>query len=187
MGHFVTLATCLQISHPSHPGLRLRLGKESTDKALTTFFTLFILSILLAGEHKIYILYYTCRGAYNTLTLLQESTPVSGWSSCSPGSSPSSWWRSTCPAPWRCPCPGCRSGWTTRRWVAPGLSHLSSCFVLFTVVILVLSRGVTTLPSSLSANQRPVLGHVITVDQIEASVPSSTTDMPPATCSLSEY
>ena len=69
----------------------------------------------------------------------------------------------------------------------PGQSHLSSCFVLFTVVILVLNRGVTILPSSLSANQRPVLGHVITLDQLEASVPSSTTNMPPATCSLSEY
>ena len=59
MGHFVTLATCLQISHPSHPGLRLRLGKESMDKALTTLFTLFILSILLAGEHIIH--YHYCR------------------------------------------------------------------------------------------------------------------------------
>ena len=52
------------------------------------------------------------------LSLPRGSTLVSRWTSPSPDNSPSSLWRSTFRAPWRCQCPGCPSGWTTRRWVS---------------------------------------------------------------------
>mgnify|MGYP003332343145 CR=1 FL=1 len=98
MGHFVTLATCLQISQLGTRGLRhdLLWGERINDTATA-------------------LLTVTTRLA--PLSYLQGSIPAWESSSFSQDSSPSSWWRYMFLAPWQSPCLGCLSGWITRRWV----------------------------------------------------------------------